>query len=189
MSPDLDEDIVEQVDALGVTSWSGTVYRYTSASRDALSGEGARLNGGRWNPRGLFPTVYLADPFPACLSEFKRMAHAFGMPPQAIIARGYLTHTIAVTTLPVLDLRTDGALDRVGLQRSDIEDQDDWTACQAVGHAAWFLERAGILAPSATGEGTVLAAFEERVGPGQLALRASRTLLATDLSSPGAPPA
>lgn len=188
MSSDLDEDIVEQVDALGATSWSGTVYRYTSASRDALSGEGARLNGGRWNPRSLFPTVYLAEPFPACVSEFKRMAHAAGMPPEAIVARGYLAHTITVTELPVLDLRTAEALDRVGLQRSDIEDQNDWTACQAVGHAAWFLERAGVLAPSATGEGTVLAAFEERLAPGQLAVLTSRALTPTDLSGAGSRP-
>jgi RES domain-containing protein len=78
-------------------------------------------------------------------------------------------HTIDVQTLRVLDLRGDEALDYVGLSSQDITD-DDWTACQTVGHAAYFLDMQGVVAPSATGGGIVLAVFESRVGPGQVSL-------------------
>ncbi len=47
------------------------------------------------------------------------------------------------------------------MTQADVAD-DDWTACQAVGHAAWFLGLDGVLAPSASGRGHVLAAFETR---------------------------
>lgn len=59
--------------------------------------------------------------------------------------------------------------------RADIDD-DDWTACQAVGQAAHFLNFGGVLAPSASGAGLVLAAFENRVGPGRLSLRETQPL-------------
>lgn len=61
MSDALDEGLVQRIDARGTIEWSETCYRYTGAHRDALSGEGARRFGGRWNPPLLFPAIYLAD--------------------------------------------------------------------------------------------------------------------------------
>lgn len=167
MSPELDEAVVEQVERLGTIRWSGTVYRCVSSARDPLSGEGARLNGGRWNPKGLFPTIYLAQPFTTCVEEMRRTAEAAGMSLDRLIARGYIANTITVQDLDVLDLRDDAALHQVGLDRADLNGYD-WSACQAVGHAAWFLAQSGLIAPSATGQGVVLAAFEERLNPDQL---------------------
>jgi RES domain-containing protein len=63
----------------------------------------------------------------------------------------------------------------VGLELEGISD-DDWAACQAVGHAAYFLNFEGVLAPSATGAGLILAAFETRLRPGQLTLERSEPL-------------
>ncbi len=175
MTAPLDDAVVQQVNDLGTSTWSGTVFRYTNAIYDPLSGEGAYRFGGRWNPRRVFPTIYLAEPLRACVLEFDRMAQAAAIDPTAMIRRGYVLHTIAVTELPVLDLRSPEALSFVGLSMEDITD-DDWSACQAVGHAAWFLEFGGVFAPSATGDGSVLAAFEGRVQPGQLSLTSSRPL-------------
>ena len=157
----LDEDLVQRVDQLGQAHWSGQTHRYTAAKRDPLSGAGARLFGGRWNPKDIFATVYLAVPLNACLGEVSRTAASQGTTPEVLLQADYRLHTIDVSEIPVLDLRSDEALTHVGLTRSDLEDPD-WTACQSVGNAAWFLGHAGVLAPSATGEGNVLAAFETR---------------------------
>lgn len=166
MTP-LDEDLVQRIDDLGTTPWSGTTYRHVTPSRDPLSGAGARIFGGRWNPRDSFNTIYLAEPAAACAGELERLAQSQGLTVADLIAASRTLHTIAVEKLPVLDLREDAARQKVGLDLADIAD-DDLTACQSVGQAAHFLNFGGILVPSATGIGLVLAAFESRLRPGQL---------------------
>jgi RES domain-containing protein len=177
----LDEELVQRVDQLGSSSWSGSTYRYTAERRDPMSGAGARLFGGRWNPKDIFATIYLATPLLACLGEVRRTAATQNTPVEEMLSVPYLLHTINVDGVKVLDLRTERALAHVGLNLSDITD-DDWTACQAVGHAAWFLGLSGVLAPSATRAGFVLAAFENRVG-GNLKLDASQPLTIELLSA------
>ena len=165
----LDEQVVEQVNALGTTKWSGMTWRYATQSRDPLSGEGARRFGGRWNPRGSFPVTYLSTALPTAMHELERLADAAGMTPFTLIDRGYSLYSIEAYDIAVLDLRDTTALESLGLRRSDIADPD-WTACQSVGHAAWFLEMQGVLAPSASGVGEILAVFEGRVRLDQLAV-------------------
>lgn len=80
MSDALDEGLVQRIDARGTIEWSETCYRYTGAHRDALSGEGARRFGGRWNPPLLFPAIYLADSAQACMVEVERAAQAASTP-------------------------------------------------------------------------------------------------------------
>jgi RES domain-containing protein len=136
--PPLDEDVVERVNDLGTTPFTGTTYRHTTTGRDPLSGVGARLHGGRWNPAGVCSTIYLAQPLATCLLEFDRLAEANGIAPITMLRSPRTLHTIEVRDLPVLDLRDPGRLAYVGLSSGDIAD-DDWTACQTVGHAAHFL--------------------------------------------------
>jgi RES domain-containing protein len=163
-----DEDLVDRVNELGATKVSIEAYRHTASGRDPLSGEGARQNGGRWNPAG-HPTVYLAAPERACAAEFSRMADRVGAPARALLERGRDLHRLVVEDLPVLDLTPEDTLDHVGLSPDDVAD-DDFAACQAVGQAAHFLAYGGVMAPSATGVGVVVAAFEDRVRPGQVRL-------------------
>ncbi len=92
-----------------------------------------------------------------------------------MLRRGLSLHELTVQGMQVLDLRAPDALASVGLMREDIAD-DDWTRCQAIGHAAFFLDFDGVLAPSATGVGVVLAAFETRLEAGQLRLVNSQPL-------------
>lgn len=167
MSQPLNETLVDLINQIGPTAWTDTCYRYTTARRDPLSGEGARRNGGRWNPPGIFPTIYLAQPVSTCMREFERLADSQYIEPQAMLTVPYLLHTIQIAELPVLDLRSVQTQQRLGLESGDLRG-DDWSACQAVGHSAWFLEFAGVVAPSATGNGLVVAAFEHRAYAGQV---------------------
>lgn len=170
-----DEQLLDRVDRQGSTPFSGEVYRYTTARRDPLSGAGARLNGGRWNPKDIFATIYLAIPPAACMGELERAAESQDVTVDDMLEVPYRFHVLTVNELRVLDLRSPAALAAVGLTEADISDPD-WTACQAVGHAAWFLGLGGLIAPSASGTGQVLAAFEGRLGPGQLAVERSEPL-------------
>lgn len=172
MTAELNEAVVQRVNDLGSIPWSGETYRHTTAGRDPLSGVGARLNGGRWNPRDVCSTVYLATPIQTCISEFVRMAEANHIDPLRMLRARRSIHTIQVHDVAVLDLRSSDALSYVGLSAEDIAD-DDWTGCQSVGHAAHFLEMGGVVAPSATGSGFVVAIFEGRAGPAQLTVSAT----------------
>lgn len=175
MSVPLEDDVVQRVNDLGPSTWSGTTYRYTTTGRDPRSGEGARRFGGRWNPRDTFPVNYLAQPVATCMGELERTAAAAGTQASSRIRAGLSLHTLQATALEVLDLTEPSALNHVGLDAEDLTDED-WTACQAVGHAAHFLGYDGVLAPSATGTGLVIAAFEARLGQGQLEVVTSEVL-------------
>lgn len=132
----------------------------------------ARRFGGRWNPPLLFPAIYLADSAQACMVEVERAAQAASTTAEKMLEAAYRLHTIDVTDLAVLDLTTPQAREAVGLENDDIYG-DDWSGCQAVGHAAWFLHMQGVLVPAAGGVGLVVTAYEQRTRPGQLQLRQS----------------
>lgn len=175
MSDALDEELLQRIDARGTTPWSGRCFRYTGAHRDPLSGEGARRFGGRWNPPLLFSAIYLSDSAQACMVEVERAAQAASTNPEKMLEASYRLHTIEAADLAVLDLTTPEARDAVGLEDEDIHGED-WSACQAVGHAAWFLHVQGVLVPAAGGVGLVITAYEQRTRPGQLQISHSEDL-------------
>lgn len=80
--------------------------------------------------------------------EVERAAQAASTTPEKMLEASYRLHTIEATDLAVLDLITSDAREAVGLEDDDIYG-DDWSACQAVGHAAWFLHVQGVLVPAA----------------------------------------
>lgn len=164
-------ETAQAVDDLGPSTWSGIAYRHTSPRRNALTGAGAAVSGGRWNPPGI-ATIYLASPRETCLAELRRMAEGQGRGPMSFLPRAL--HAVVVTDLVVLDLTPEGALAAVGLAHEDLS--GPWEQCQAVGAAAHFLRLGGILAPSATGSGVVVAAFESHVSPDQLALNTTELI-------------
>lgn len=175
MSRAPDDELLARVDAAGFVSFSGRTWRHTAARRPPMSGAGAREFGGRWNPPSEFATIYLATPVRCCLAELRRLAESQGLEPADLLSTARTLHEIDVRDVRLLDLREPSGLASVGLAELDVRG-DDRSRCQAVGHAAWFLELDGVVAPSATSAGTVVALFEQRVGPGHLEIVSSRTL-------------
>jgi RES domain-containing protein len=168
-------DLLQQVNDLGSTCWSGKTFRHTAPGRDGLSGVGALLFGGRWNPPDLVSTIYVASPVETCIAEFERTAKGQARGVASFLQRE--VHEIDIIDLEVVDLRTDGALSAVGLTTADL-DASDWSPCQRIGELAHYLGLQGIVAPSATGSGIVIAIFEPRIRPGQLIVATSRPIFA-----------
>jgi len=155
----------ERVARARLTAFVGSGYRHLSPKYDPLSGEGARLNGGRFNPPGSFPVLYL------CLTRYRAAAELQRADQRQAIGTGGL--------LPRHLFRYDMRLERV----LDLTDQHvrlsvgvsiealigpDWNVCQELGIAAHALGAQAVRSPSATGVDDVLAVFVHDLGLGRL---------------------
>jgi RES domain-containing protein len=152
--------LVAAIDALEPATYLGHAYRHQAADWNPLSGAGARSQGGRWNPPQSFATLYLAVERETATAEFRRMAARAGRRPEDFLPRRLYRYEVALTAL--LDLRDAGAREALGLEE-DLLASDDPGACQAIGEAAQYIGREGIIAPSATSRGTVLAVYFDRL--------------------------
>ena len=137
-------------------SYTGPTYRHVAAQFSPLSGEGARIQGGRWNPPGSYATLYLGLTPQAVRAEFHRLATRQGLATGSFLPRVLYRYDTHLATL--LDLRDHEARDAVTLTADDLGG-DELAHCQAVGEAAYACGREGILAPSATGHDDILAVF------------------------------
>ena len=151
------------VDGLASAALSGVAFRHVAENRHPLSGAGARSLGGRWNPRESFATLYLALERETVVREFFRLAHRMGRAPDDFLPRRFYRHRFELSAL--LDLREAQARATVGLTEGSIT-SDALGPCQAVGEGAHAVGREGVIAPSATGKGTVLAVFFDSLTAG-----------------------
>jgi RES domain-containing protein len=76
------------------------------------------------------------------------------------LPRRFYRYQVGLQSL--LDVRAPGALAALELSEAELTG-DDPSACQSVGDAAHYLGREGVVAPSATGSGVVLAVFFDRL--------------------------
>jgi RES domain-containing protein len=157
--------LVAAVDGLAPAAFAGRAYRHLAAKWNPLSGAGARSAGGRWNPPESFSTLYLAAERDTAIAEFERMAARAGRAPDDFLPRRLYRYDVRLAGL--LDLRTPDARAAVDLREDELLG-DDSGPCQVLGEAAQYLGREGVIAPSATGSGTVLAVFFERLEPDSL---------------------
>ncbi len=156
----VDPQLLARVDALDPLALSTQAFRHVAHDRHPLSGTGARLHGGRWNPPDSFATLYLALERPTTVSEFYRLAARQGRAPEDFLPRRMYRYEVSLGA--VLDLRDPTARASVELGEAELR-SNDAAKCRQIGEAAHYLGLEGILAPSAAGEGTVLAVFFDRL--------------------------
>lgn len=159
----LDSELLARIDARPQRSFRGLAFRHVAADRDPQSGEGARVAGGRWNPPQSFAVLYLALDEATVAREFQRLAARSGRSPADFLPR--TMYTYAVDLRDLLDLEQAGALEELGASLEVIT-SDDVSQCQEIGRHAHYLGREGVMAPSATGSGTVLAVYVDRLHAG-----------------------
>lgn len=145
------------------SSGAVTAFRHLAPNYDPRSGEGARINGGRFNPPESFPALYLCESRPCVVAELARLGarHVVGV--EGLLPRVVYRYELDLDT--VLDL-TDGAVrNHVGLSTEDLT-RDDWSLCQQIGTEVHGAGDQAIRSYSATGVGTVLVVLPELVGQG-----------------------
>lgn len=145
--------------------FTGEGGRHLAPRYDPLDGEGARINGGRFNPPDSFPVLYICVTRRCTVAELRRLGerHAIGV--EGLLPRYLYRYDIRLER--VLDLTTDDAGGAVGIGWDALTGRD-WTACQDLGVVAHSLAAQAVLAPSATGVDDVLAVFMQHLGPGVL---------------------
>lgn len=152
--------LIEKVDRLPSRALARRVFRNVAPGYAAISGEGARRFGGRWNPPKSFPVLYTASGPETAALEVERTAAKLGMPVGGLLPRNLIT--LEVSLGRVLDFTDAEVLRQAGLTREVLVD-DDVRICQALGDAAHYLGFEGVLSPSAAGPGNTLAIFLNRL--------------------------
>jgi RES domain-containing protein len=158
-------ELIEAVDQLPRSTIATKVVRHVAPGYLPMSGEGARVHGGRWNPPDSFAVLYTASDRATMVAELERAARRQGLHPADLLPRDEVVY--AVELQRVLDLTDPRALASVGLDDALLA-AADWSTCQAVGDAAHYVGFEGIRAPSAAGSGQTLAIFIDRLLRGSL---------------------
>jgi len=134
--------------ALHATGFHFADMKYANES-DLLSGEGAGIYGGKWNPPGLNAVYAALDPVTA-LKESYRNFEEFGFSPKPRVMAG-----LAIRLRHVLDL-TDSRIRRpLGFTVADLV-EEDWAGIQQAGEESWT---------QAIGRGAAIAGFEGLLVP------------------------
>ncbi len=146
-------------------TFSGVAYRHLGPQHDPRSGEGARIQGGRFNPLESFPVPYLCLTRPCVVQEFKRLALRQTLQPEDLLPRRLFRYDIELVR--ILDLTNEETLARLELDPRDLVMQDR-SLTQELGVIAHGLSLQGIRSYSATGVDEVLAVFSDHLATGKL---------------------
>ncbi|MEX1163944.1 MAG: RES family NAD+ phosphorylase [Nitriliruptor sp.] len=138
-----------------------TAFRNQSPRYDPRSGEGARINGGRFNPPGSFPALYLCETRPCVVAELTRQGtrHVVGV--EGLLPRVLYRYELDLHR--VLDLTDAATRTHLCITKDELV-ADDWRVCQQLGTEAHAVGDQGIRTYSATGVDTVLVVFPELLG-------------------------
>lgn len=155
--PLFDRGLLGQVPAV---SLSVVTYRNQAKGFDPRSGDGARRLGGRFNPPGSFPVLYLCLTRPCVVAELTRQAERQGLSVDALLPRELFEISVALDK--VLDLTDTPTLDALGIAPPDLV-REDHGFTRELGEAAHGHGFQAVRSPSATGVDHVLAIFPEEL--------------------------
>jgi RES domain-containing protein len=149
------------VPELPKTSFVGQCFRQQAPKYDPLSREGARRQGGRFNPPRSYPVLYLCTTRACAVAEFLRAGTRLAIGPEGLLPRQLYMYEIGVDQ--VLDLADGQTLDQLGLEGTDLS-SEDLSVTRSVGEAAHAFGLKAIRSRSATGQDDVLAVLVENLG-------------------------
>ncbi|MGZ3631230.1 MAG: RES family NAD+ phosphorylase [Candidatus Limnocylindrales bacterium] len=150
--PSIDRALVRLLDRLPRVAFEGRVCRQLAPGYHPLSGEGARIHGGRWNPPDSFAVLYTAPEPATCLAELARAARLQGLRPADLLPRRLVTYEVRLVR--VLDLTDESVLAALGVTTETVVG-DDPRRPRAIGAAAHFVAFEALRAPSAARPGAV----------------------------------
>jgi RES domain-containing protein len=132
---------------------------------DPMSGDGARIRGGRFNPPNSFSVLYLCTTRPCTVAELQNLGRRLLIGVEGLLPRVLYRYEISLDR--VLDLTSQATLDHLGVTEMQITGLD-LTTPREIGVAAHDNGSQAIRALSATGVDQVIAVFPELVGTGRI---------------------
>ncbi len=150
-----DRDLLDALAALQPVPYVGETYRASGRVRSPLVGS---LSGGRWAPPQSFETLYTSlDPVGAIAELF------FHYSRQPIFPSADVTiHTLDVETQKTLHFADLSDLERLGVDIGSYASLD-YSRCQQIGAAVYFLEYDGLIVPNARYSTNNLIIFLDRL--------------------------
>jgi RES domain-containing protein len=155
-------DITPQVIvSLPRISYRGHAFRHMSPHFDPRSGEGAKKQGGRFNPPGSFATLYLAPTIATAAAELSRLGKLHFVGTEGLLPRDVYRYSLDLQD--VIDLTDSENEKLLGVNRAELTD-DNRDLTQLLGSSAFSLGTQAILGYSAADKnGLVIAVFSENL--------------------------
>ena len=155
-------DVTPQVIAsLPRISYRGYAFRHMPPHYDPRSGEGAKQQGGRFNPPGSFATLYLAQTLATTAAELFRLGKLHFVGAEKLLPRDIYRYSLDLQD--IIDLADPENEESLGVDRAALTD-DKRDLTQLLGSSAFSLGTQAVLCHSAADEnGLVIAVFPENL--------------------------
>ena len=158
-------DLVERITTAPRLRYQGLGYRQQAPTYDPLSGEGARIHGGRFNPPDSFPVLYLCSTPGCAAAEFMRTTQRHPLGAAAFLPRVLYRYDVDLTA--VLDLTDEGTIDHLQLDQVALVDEDV-TLPRHIGEIAHQFGYQAVRNASAAGVDDVIAVLVQNLRTGVL---------------------
>jgi RES domain-containing protein len=143
-------ELLDLLQAIDPSPWAGRAFRHMFGDHPP---DAENTRGARWNPPGV-AAIYTSLTREGALAEAE---HQIAIQPIRPRARRTL-YTLEIALAGVLDLTDSTLLQNLGVRPAELA-ADDMVACRQLGGAAHWLERDGLLLPSARSSATNLVIF------------------------------